>query len=78
LDPLLPDENYNLSLSEQDLTELSSDLHLKAMKSNCINVTTFWVQIREEYPALSKKTLKYFFLFVQPTCVKLHFLVLVL
>lgn len=59
IDPFLLDENCKLSLSEQEqLIELSSDLHLKTLKSNSINVITFWIQIREEYPILSEKALK--------------------
>lgn len=59
IDPFLPDDNNKLSFSEQEqLIELSSDLHLKTLKSNSINITTFWIQIRKEYPILSGKAFK--------------------
>jgi len=58
IDPFLPDDNSKLSFSEQEqLIELSSDLHLKTLKSNSINIT-FWIQIRKEYPILSGKAFK--------------------
>lgn len=42
IDPFLPCENHNLSLSQQEkLIELSCDEHLKAVKSDCNNMVNF-------------------------------------
>lgn len=59
LDPFLACSDNNLSIREQEqLIEISSDAHLKVMKSHYENVADFWVGLIDESPLLSEKALK--------------------
>lgn len=59
IDPFLACNGNNLSIREQEqLIEISSDAHLKAIKSQSENIADFWVGLIDESPLLSEKALK--------------------
>ena len=59
IDPFLATHDTNLSIPEKEkLIEISSDSHLKVVKSHCENVADFWIGLLDESPLLSEKALK--------------------
>ncbi|XP_072401597.1 SCAN domain-containing protein 3-like [Diabrotica undecimpunctata] len=64
IDPFLATHDNNLSIQENEqLIEISSDDHLKVIKSHCENVADFWIGLLDESPLLSEKALKLLLLF---------------
>ncbi|KAK5648378.1 hypothetical protein RI129_003270 [Pyrocoelia pectoralis] len=58
VDPFLPIKDGNLSVQEREqLIDIAADTHLKLVKSQCKNISEFWVPLLQEFPQFSVKAM---------------------